>query len=288
MSPSNQDNISREVEEVKRTIDRLVLILLCLVLSCSQNDGREESESGLAGSVIKDPPNNIEMVYIPAGSFIMGSSNADDEKPAHEVRLDGFYIGKFVITQREWTAVMGDNPSEFVGEEHPVENVSWDDAQLFVGRLSENTGKRYRLPTEAEWEYAARAGSTTNFHFGNDTSELSEYAWYGADSLGTTQPVGLKKPNAWGLYDMAGNVREWCQDWWDPGYYQRSDYENPINDEEYFYRNPRTNEEYGVRVARSGSFRDAPSGSESAHRHGARPFASHYILGFRVVREVLP
>ncbi len=214
----------------------------------------------------------------------MGSYNADDEQPPHEVRLGGFYIGKYEITQRQWQTIMSTNPSQHVGEQLPVESVSWEDARTFTERLSEMTGKTYRLPTEAEWEYAARAGSTTDFHFGNDTLMLGAYAWYEGNSGGTTHPVGLKQPNAWGLYDMAGNVWEWCEDWWDPDYYDRSARESPVNRTPYLYTSPITNEQFVVRVARSGSYANTPPGLESAHRHGGRPDIGRHIHGFRVVR----
>lgn len=226
------------------------------------------------------------MVQVPAGSFMMGSTNADDEGPIHEVHLSSFFIGKYEVTQRQWREVMGTAPSEFSGDDRPVENVTWEDAQEFAARLSKRTGEIYRLPTEAEWEYAARAGSITDFHFGNDTLLLGEYAWYTGNSGGETHPVGQKKANDWGLHDVAGNVREWCQDWWDPEFYHRSGYEDPVNERKYLYTSPTTGEEFLVRAVRSGSYRDPPPGSESAHRHGGRPGLKHMTIGFRLVREL--
>ena len=270
---------------MKRTLIGLLLLLLPGLSSCSQNGIEEESEAGLAGRVASNPPINMEMVYIPAGTFMMGSSNADDEKPAHVVGVSAFYMGKYVVTQREWQAVMGYNPSAVIGEDHPVEDVSWVEAQSFAERLSEITGQRYRLPTEAEWEYAARAGSATIFHFGDDPEELGEYEWQEGNSGGTTQPVGQKRPNAWGLYDVAGNVREWCEDWWDPEYYERSEHEDPVNNDPYLYTSPTTNEQFFARATRGGSFLDIPSGCESAHRHGGRPERGQPVTGFRLVRE---
>jgi formylglycine-generating enzyme required for sulfatase activity len=162
----------------------------------------------------------MEFVLIPAGEFQMGSNDAqafDDEKPVHTVRLTkAFYLGKYEVTQAQWEAVMGNNPSSFKGDTAlPVESVSWRDAQEFISRL--NTRERgtafYRLPTEAEWEYAARAGSTTAYSFGNNASDLGRYAWHSENAGGKTHPVGQLQPNAWGLYDMHGNVWEWVQDW---------------------------------------------------------------------------
>lgn len=140
-----------------------------------------------------------------------------------------FWMGKYQVTQAQWKAVMGDNPSHFKGDKLPVEKVSWDEVQEFCKKLSELTGKEYRLPTEDEWEYACRAGSTGQYCFGDDKKMLGEYAWYDENSEGTTHPVGQKKPNAWGLYDMHGNVLEWCDgkglrggSWVNDGYYCRS------------------------------------------------------------------
>ena len=162
----------------------------------------------------------MEFVLIPAGTFQMGSNDGDsDEKPVHTVRLSRpFYLGKYEVTQAQWEAVMGNNPSQFKGDSNrPVEQVSWDDVQEFIRRLNtKESGARYRLPTEAEWEYAARAGSTTAYSFGDGVGQLGQYAWYDGNAGNTTHPVGQLQPNAWGLYDMHGNVWEWVQDWqWD-------------------------------------------------------------------------
>ncbi|GHU00250.1 hypothetical protein FACS1894154_08980 [Betaproteobacteria bacterium] len=175
-----------------------------------------------------------EFILIPAGSFTMGADKNDkdaddDETPPHRVSISqAFYLGKYEVTQGEWVAVMGSNPSKFKGRSNPVEQVSWDDVQTFIQRLNAKEGTRkYRLPTEAEWEYAARAGTKSTYSFGDDAGQLGAYAWYDDNSGSQTHPVGQKKPNPWGLYDMHGNVLEWVNDWYNESYYSRSASNDP-------------------------------------------------------------
>lgn len=173
-----------------------------------------------------------DMVYVEGGTFTMGATSeqgsdaSPNEKPIHQVTLSGFYISKYEVTQALWLAVMGRNPSEFKGNMNcPVENVSWNDCQDFINRLNRMTGRRFRLPTEAEWEYAARGANRSRGYKYSGSDDLGSVAWYTDNSGGTTHPVGQKLPNELGLYDMSGNVREWCQDWF--GSYSSDTQTNP-------------------------------------------------------------
>lgn len=161
------------------------------------------------------------MVYVEGGTFTMGATSEQrtdaykNEKPKHKVTLSSFHIGKYEVTQAEWEAVMGSNPSYFKGDSLPVEQVSWDDCQEFISKLNAMTGKNFRLPTEAEWEYAARGGSKSQGYKYSGSNDLNSVAWFTDNSGKETHPIGKKQPNELGLYDMSGNVWEWCQDWYD-------------------------------------------------------------------------
>jgi formylglycine-generating enzyme required for sulfatase activity len=218
----------------------------------------------------------MEFVLIPAGTFIMGSPDMDqdaddDEKPAHQVTLSKpFYMGKYPVTQAQWQAVMGGNRSRFQGDPNrPVENVSWNDVQTFIRKVNENENTfPCRLPTEAQWEYACRAGETTRYSFGASASQLGEYAWYAENSSGATHPVGQKKPNPWGLYDMHGNVWEWVQDYY--GDYSAEAVVDPVGPAAGAYR-----------VIRGGSWDYSARYVRAASRFGFHPGARLGLLGFR-------
>ena len=231
-------------------------------------------------------PPEMELVKIPAGSFVMGSPLAEkghcDDEIQHKVTLTKpFYMGKFPVTQAQYEAVMGVNPSHFHGEccadsaNNPVELVSWDDAQEFCKRLSKSAGKPVRLPTEAEWEYACRAGSNTAFCFSDDESKLGEYAWHYINSGGKTHPVGQKCPNAYGLHDMHGNVWEWCQDWYG-NYLAQGAKAKPA-------KNPTGPATGARRVLRGGSWDDIPGLCRAARRYWGSPVFRGRGIGFRVV-----
>ncbi len=220
----------------------------------------------------------LEMVRLPGGEFLMGSEEYDDEKPIHRVKLSPFHIGKYPVTQAQWKAQMSDNnPSRFKGDDHPVENVSWEMAMEFCEKLSKATGKTYRLPTEAEWEYAARAESTGKYCFGNDEKLLSQYAWYHENSGGKTHPVGQLKPNAFGLFDMHGNVWEWCADWYSGSYYAECERQGIVTDPQ----GPATG---SLRVIRGGGWILYAVGCRSAYRFWRAPGGRLGNVGVRLVR----
>ncbi len=170
--------------------------------------------------------NSIDMTFkqVPKGCFTMGRNplfedGGNNELPPHKVCINRpFYLGVMEVTQTQWVAIMGENPSKFKGRNNPVDNVSWDDVQRFISILNKKEGRHYRLPSEAEWEYAARAGSESAYSYGDDEVNLGQYAWYRDNANSRTHPVGQKRPNRWGFYDMYGNVNEWVQDRWHDNY----------------------------------------------------------------------
>jgi formylglycine-generating enzyme required for sulfatase activity len=229
--------------------------------------------------------NSIGMKFrkIPAGSFTMGDISGDgeaDERPAHTVNItEDFYIGVYEVTQKQWYDVMGTDPSYFSGDNNPVEMVSWNDTQDFIDALNtlENTTV-YRLPTEAEWEYACRAGSSTKYYYGDAEGTLGDYAWHRGNSDSKTHPVGEKLPNAWGLYDMHGNVYEWCKDWYDSEYYQYC-VDNGITDD------PQGPSSSTSRVLRGGSWDLIAGLCRSADRLWYCLSVNYFFIGFRLCRS---
>ena len=217
----------------------------------------------------------IEMIAVQGGTFTMGCASEqgsdcrDNEQPAHQVTVSDFYIGKYEVTQAQWKAVMGSNPSKFKGDNFPVEQVSWNDVQAFINRLNEQTGKQYRLPTEAEWEFAARGGSNSRNYKYSGGHTIGAIAWYTDNSGIATHAVGTKSPNELGIYDMSGNVYEWCGDWY-------GDYSSAAQ------RDPEGPSSGSYRVIRGGSWgRDARS-CRVSHRGSDYPGYRGNIVGFRV------
>jgi formylglycine-generating enzyme required for sulfatase activity len=221
----------------------------------------------------------MKLVLIPAGTFTMGSPEKEpgregQESPQHPVTITNpFYMGVCKVTQAQHKAVMGRNPSKFDGSENPVDSVSWADAMGFCGKLSRNTGKTVRLPTEAEWEYACRAGTMGAYPFGDDAGKLGDYAWFGGNASGQTHPVRKKKPNPWGLYDMQGNLWELCSDWLS-GSYANAKPVDPTGPPAGFFR-----------VRRGGSWSNYPNCCRSAFRSYCDPKVGDSITGLRAVVE---
>jgi formylglycine-generating enzyme required for sulfatase activity len=244
------------------------LALLLFVMGADEPAPKETLTVDLGGGV------SIELLLIRPGSFLMGSEKGEDnEKPVHKVTLTKpFYLGKFEVTQRQWQAVMGANPADFKGADNPVEMVSWEDCQAFLQKLAEKVpGRTFKLPTEAQWEYACRAGSNKEYSFGDDPAKLGDYAWYLDNSASKAHPVGQKKANAWGLYDMHGNVCEWCADWYDSTYPagDATDPTGPTNGE--------------ARVLRGESWVGAATELRAANRVGTPAYYHNSHVGFRLV-----
>jgi len=206
-----------------------------------------------------------------------GRDGAEDEKPVHQVVLNDFLIGEKEITQGQWYAVMGNNPSynrERNSDELPVENVSWEEAMKFCDKLSEKAKRIYTLPTESQWEYACRAGGAGRWCFGDDARELGKYVWYASNSEQKTHPVGTKSSNTFGLYDMHGNVWEWCLDFYDEKFYGSPDAMkiDPCNTNRGTFR-----------VIRGGAWSSSPDSCCSSNRHSGKPDEGSGVVGFRVV-----
>jgi len=236
----------------------------------------------------------VEMLRITGGKFMMGSKDEADAL-SHEVAVSAFSMDKYLVTQEQYQQIMGNNPARWKGEKNPIEQVRWSDAVRFCNKRSELEGLQpcydlttwqcnfeangYRLPTEAEWEYACRAGTTTAYFFGDDPAKLGEYAWFDKNSGLRPRPVGQKKPNPWGLFDMNGNVWQWCNDFYKVDYYKESPKENP--------RGPKEGES---KVVRGGAWKSSSETCSSAYRYNENPgYADvcfgYDIYGFRCVRK---
>jgi formylglycine-generating enzyme required for sulfatase activity len=270
--------------------------VLMLGLSCRHVD--QPATEKASAAVVKSK-SGIEMVLIPGGSFKMGSTNGkEDEMPVREVAIDAFLIDRYEMTQANFAKFEPINGSHFKGPDRPVEMVRWDDAVLYCNWRSKDEGLEpcydeesfvcnfaasgYRLPTEAEWEYACRAGTTAEYNFGSDNRQLGQYAWFADNADKQTHPVGEKKPNAWGLYDMYGNVAEWCNDVYDKDYYKDGSTSNP--------RGPK---EGAKRVLRGGAWNSRADDCRSARRVGEIPGSqdacfARDAIGFRCVRRAAP
>jgi sulfatase modifying factor 1 len=245
---------------MKKTFNSALLVFLSAFIALN------------AQTIISEP----EMIFVEGGSFEMGSKNGEpNEKPPHKINVNSFHIGKFEVTQKLWQQVMGSNPSYFQNcDDCPVEEVTPPQIDEFIAKLNQLTGKKYRLPTEAEWEYAALGGRQSKGYRYPGSDSLFEVGWTRDNAESKTYKVGLKKPNELGLYDMAGNVWELCSDWWDPAYYKKSKADNPRNDKKAIFR-----------AARGGSWRSGEERCYSKARNRNVPDHHKQNGGFRLVLE---
>jgi formylglycine-generating enzyme required for sulfatase activity len=270
-----------------------ILLAAALATGCARHGPGGDSDKGsrqaahetpAAGPAEDLPPSMVldlgrdirmELVLVRPGSFQMGDAGgADDAQPVHTVAItQPFYLGKYKVTQQQWEAVMGNNPSYFKGPQNPVDNVGWDACQRFLKKLGEkcNPGWKCALPNEAQWEYACRAGSSTKYCYGDDESRLAEYAWFSDNSKDRTHPVGEKKPNAWGLYDVHGSLFEWCADWYAKDCYKASPPSDPAG--------PAAGT---LHVDRGGSWRSLAGGCRCGFRNNNSP-RPDFLIGLRVM-----
>ncbi len=270
---------ARKIEEKQREQQRLEAERKKRAAKQAEEERKKQEAARLAElkkqqEAEKDP---LEMVLVRGGTFQMGSDDYfDAEKPIHSVTLPDFEIGKYPITQKLWREIMGNNPSQFKGDDLPVEKVSWDDCQEFLKKLNARfPGKDYRLPTEAEWEYAARGGQEgvkNGFAYAG-SNNLDEVGWYDKNSGSKTHPVGQKAANAFGLYDMHGNVWEWCEDVW------HDSYKSAPDDGSAWVKGG--NQEW--RVLRGGSWNYNADNCRSAYRNNDLPALGYGNIGVRVV-----
>lgn len=250
----------------------IALALLLTLLPGKQADKTTDGPQILTNSI------GMELVPIPGGSFTMGgdpAGGAASELPPHTVQVAPFYLGKFEVTQAQWQAVMGDNPSSYKHPQRPVDQVTWLQAQSFIERLNRLEGTTlYRLPSEAEWEYAARAGTTAKWSFGDDASQLGRFAWFGQQGDIGTRPVGRGMPNPWGLFDMYGNVWEWVQDCWHDNY-DGAPREGTIW----------SGGDCSLRMLRGGGWNSPAAYARSAVRGSYAPQMNDPADGFRIARS---
>ncbi len=221
----------------------------------------------------------IELVYVQGGTFLMGSDDpksSDREKPVHQVKLSDFYIGKYPVTQKQWQAVTGDNPSRFQGERRPVEQVSWKDTQEFLEKLNHVAGKKFRLPTEAEWEFAARGGIYSQGYTYAGSDRLKQVGWYDDNSDKQTHEVGQLLANELSLHDMSGNIWEWCQDWFSDKHYE-------VCRQRGIVENPQGPDSGADRVLRGGGWILRPVSCRSVNRGRGDPEDRGRIIGLRIV-----
>ncbi len=276
-TPAGTGFAGAAVKRICSCVSPLALALAALLLFPAQSPAAGEKGPAAKPGTFRDPATGMEFVLVRGGCYQMGDlfgEGIEDEEPAHEVCLGDFYLGKYEATQEEWEKVMGGNPSFFKkGGRYPVENVNWQDIQEFIRKLLAASGVKYRLPTEAEWEYAARSGGTRERWAGTSReSELDDFAWTDRNSGEQSHAVGFRKPNGLGLHDLSGNLWEWLADWYDPDYYKYSPRNNPQGPESSWDRS---------RVIRGGSWISRPEHVRASQR--ARAISSvKGNVGFRL------
>lgn len=252
--------------------------LVCVVLSVfaineanASTDGAKEINEAEAKKVA----NSIQMVKVEGGSFVMGNAKGyPNEQPEHEVSVSTFYISKMEVTQAEYEAIMGVNPSVVKGANLPVTNVNFDEAMAFIQKLKELTGQNFRLPTEAEWEFAARGGNKSRGYMVAGNNDPSNVSWFRDNSGKSIKPVGKKNDNELGIHDMSGNVWEWTNDWFDPNFYASS----PSKD-------PKGPAQGNFKVLRGGSSSDAPNAMRVSGRFSSFPQVKSGMFGIRLVKS---
>ena len=252
-----------------------MLFMSSLVFVSCSDDNNKSDDGAQGGNKVINKTYTVNgvsftMVGVAGGTFQMGSNDdIEDEKPVHSVTLSSYYIGQTEVTQKLWTAVMGSNPSIWKGDNLPVEMVSWNDCQNFITKLNALTGEKFRLPTEAEWEFAAKGGNKSKGYRYNGSNTIGDVAWYLDNSSDKMHPVGTKAPNELGIYDMSGNVMEWCRDWY--GSYSSSAQTNPAG--------PASGSN---RVYRGGDWDNYATNCRAAARLSNTPAFAYYYFGFRL------
>ncbi len=263
-----------------------VLLLSLLFQGCKRKAPDDAAKAPSPSASESKTESSAEMVKLPGGRFSMGDENEIDAPP-HEVVISPFFMGKNLVTQEEYERVMGDNPSRWKAGKNPVEQVRWSDAVKYCNKRSELEGLEpcydlqswqcnfaangYRLPTEAEWEYACRAGTKTAYYFGDSASKLPAHAWFEDNANGKPQPVGGKSPNPWGLHDMHGNVWQWCNDFYQVDYYQQAPEKDP--------RGPEAGE---TKVVRGGAWKFSADSCRSGYRYNENPGYADVCFGYDI------
>lgn len=294
--PKNGKPVTQWDDEEEAYLDIAMNVLKTVGRKAAKQKSGQEGQESLVEKQAQGPPASVEMkmVLVEGGRFQMGSKNGkDDEEPVHDVSLSSYYIGRTAVTQAQWRAVMGNNPSHFKNmDDCPVEKVSWEDAQVFIQKLNAQTGKQYRLPTEAEWEFAARGGNLSQDFIYSGSNDVNEVAWYERNAKSKTQPVASKRPNELGIFDMGGNVMEWCADWYGPYVASGSTsdegmlsflYKTATGTSNKTVKDPQGPPTGEMRVSRGTSWLNSSDNCRPSARFYGEPKSRMNIRGFRLV-----